>query len=223
MVPDELEQLGNQVDHFAGASRLLAVRVWPQGYLDLGVEKLVYREDLPGTISALVFDLPTSIRNVTPGDVEKWQRPVDELFRVALSNTLENNPPEVQEQALPEEVKVRVFLGDNFYVASQALLLEHFPQCLGTHGAIVGIPRRQTLICYPISSMEVLKALNYLPIIISAMEKEGPGSITPNIYWYNKGRFMSLPYELTETTYSMTPPEEFVVMLNELAGPEDEA
>jgi hypothetical protein len=34
---------------------------------------------------------------------------------------------------------------------------------------------------------------------------------------------MSLPYELTETTYSMTPPEEFVVMLNELAGPEEEA
>jgi len=171
----------------------------------------------------LVFDLPTSIRNVMPSDVASWQRPVEELFRVALSNTLENNPPELQAQALPDDLKVWVFGGNNFYVASQALLLEHFPQCLGAHGALVGIPRRQTLICYPINSLEVLKALNYLPIIISAMEKEGPGSITPNVYWYTRGRFVNLPYELSETAYNLTPPEAFVEMLNSMAGPEEDA
>lgn len=221
---DEFEKLSEQVNRYASATGLLAVRIWPRDYVDsLGMDKLICRTDLEGTVSVLVFDLPTSIRNVTPDDVEKWQKPVDELFRVALSNTLENNPPKLQEQSLPDDLKVWVFLGDNFYVASQTLLLEHFPQCLGAHGAIVGIPRRQTLICYPINSLEVLKALNYLPIIINAMEKEGPGSITPNVYWYTHGRFVNLPYELSETTYSLTPPEEFVEMLNELAGPEEEA
>lgn len=220
---DEFEKVSEQAKDYVLATSLLAVRLWPRNYADsLGYDKLVYRTDLEDTVSVLVFDLPTSIRNITPGDVAGWQRPVEELFRVALSNTLENNPPEVQEQALPDDLKVWVFLGDNFYVASQALLLEHFPQCLGTHGAIVGIPRRHTLICYPINSLEVLKALNYLPIIIHAMDKEGPGSITPNVYWYTRGRFVKLPYELSETAYSLTPPEEFLEMLNEMAGPEEE-
>lgn len=220
---DEFEKVSEQANAYAQATGLLAVRIWPRDYADsLGYDKLIYRTDLEDTVSVLVFDLPTSIRNVTPGDVAGWQKPVDELFRVALSNTLENNPPELQAQALPDDLKVWVFLGDNFYVASQALLLEHFPQCLGTYGAIVGIPRRQTLIAYPINSLEVLKALNYLPLIISAMDKEGPGSITPNVYWYTRGRFVNLPYELSETTYSLTPPEEFVEMLNSMAGPEED-
>jgi hypothetical protein len=52
------------------------------------------------------------------------------------------------------------------------------------------------------------------------MEREGPGSITPNLYWYRDGRFTLLPYEIANKQFNFRPPDELVDLMNQLAADE---
>ncbi len=198
---------------------LLAIRLWPDDIVEQVKEgKLIYRRDLAGTVSVLVYDLPTSVRNVLPDDIQAWGKTPDELFTQALDNTLAKYRLKGSQESLADDVKVWIFVSDNFFVASQALLIEEYPECLGRYGALVGVPVRGVMLCYPINDDEMVKAVTLLIPALYGMERDGPGSISPKLYWYDDGRFVDLPYELTEAELHFLPPEPFVRMLNRLVS-----
>src|SRR4030043_551691 len=70
------DKLISELADFSRAKDFLAVRIFPSDYLDsVGNEtkrNLIYRKDLEGTITTLVFDLPSSIRTVTVKDTIDW-------------------------------------------------------------------------------------------------------------------------------------------------------
>jgi len=219
----EEDALEERLEDFAKVSELLAVRLWPLSYRDqLDDEHLVYREDLPGVLSVLVYDLPSTIRNVSPQETEAWERTKEELFQIALANVREICIPDVITKDVGDGVSLTCLVDESYYVASHALLLEHHPDCVGVHGALIGIPHRHAMISYPINDAGVIRAINRMIPLAFGLEKEGPGSITPNVYWYKGGSFTLLPYELSQKQIVFTPPEEFTVLLNALAGNEDE-
>ena len=193
----EHEVLQDRVAAFDRVAELLSVRLWPESYLhELGGDKIIHRIDLPGTITALVFDLPSSIRNVTPQEAEGWGKTREELFEVGLANLRENCIPDVNDQDLGEAVTITLYSDESFFVASHALLLGDHGESLGAFGALVGIPHRHVLLTYPINDLRILPAIHRLIPIIQGMERDGPGSLTRRLYWYRDGRFTDLPYEL---------------------------
>lgn len=211
----EQQVLEERVDDFERIEELLAVRLWPREYLsELDGDKLIHREDLPGTLSALVFDLPSSIRNVTPEEAAGWGKDAEELFEIALDNVRENCIPDTMRQELAEGVEVTLFTDESFFVASHALLLDEHPECLGPFGALVGVPHRHVLLTFPIEDLRVLPAIQTLIPVIAGLERDGPGSISPRLYWYRDGEYLDLPYRVEEQTLNFSPPEEFVEMLN---------
>ncbi|MDZ4818192.1 MAG: hypothetical protein SGJ20_04380 [Planctomycetota bacterium] len=177
---------------------------------------VVHRQDLPGTLSYLVLDLPSSVLNVKPIDAEMWGRSVDELFETAINNVQTNCKPQISEQVLQGGVKITALLGDSFFVASLALRLEKYSRCVGTYGSLVAIPHRHCLLAYRIESLEVVSVVSTLGIIARGMCEEGPGSISPRLYWYRDGQFMDLPYEIEDDSFMFRPPEAFVELLEEL-------
>lgn len=216
----EQKVLEERVDDFGRVAELLAVRLWPEAYLkELDGSKLLHRQDLPGTISALVFDLPSSIRNVTPEEAQAWGKSLDELFRIGLDNVRESCIPDVSEQQLSDDVTVTLLADESFFVATHALLLEDRPELIGTFGCLVGIPHRHVLLAYPIEDLRVLEAIQMLIPIIHGMEREGPGSISPLLYWYKNGEYTNLPYQIKGNTLTFSPPAEFADMLKLLAEP----
>jgi hypothetical protein len=216
----EQKVLEERIDDFGRVAELLAVRLWPEGYLaELDRDKILHRQELPGTISALVFDLPSSIRNVTPEEIKTWGKSETELFRIGLANVMENCIPDVSEQELGEGITLTLFSDESFFVASHALLLEEHPECLGTFGTLVGIPHRHVMLAFPIQDARVLQAIHMMIPIIAGMERDGPGSISPLLYWYKNGEYTNLPYRIDKNTLNFTPPEDFVEMLNLLGGP----
>jgi hypothetical protein len=216
----EQKVLEERVDNFERVAELLSVRLWPDGYLkELDSAKLVHRRDLPGTISALVFDLPSSIRNVTPDEAQAWGKSHDELFEIGLANVRETCIPDVSEQQLNDEVTITLLADESFFVASHALLLEDKPDLIGPFGSLVGVPHRHVLLAYPIADLRVMPALHMMIPIIHGMEREGPGSISSLLYWYKNGEFTNLPYSIKENTLNFSPPEEFVEMLHLLSDP----
>ncbi len=211
----EQRALEQRLDDFDRVAELLAVRLWPEDYLgELDPERMIHRREIPGVVSALVYDLPSSIRNVTPEEVKDWGRDEDELFKIGLENIRETCIPDVSVQDLGEGVEVTVFSDESFFVASHALLLEDHPDSLGSFGALVGIPHRHVLLTYPIESLKVVDAIPRLIAIISGMEREGPGSISSRLYWYQDGDFVDLPYHIEKNTLNFSPPVEFMEMLN---------
>jgi hypothetical protein len=219
----EQKVLEQRVTDFDRVGELLAVRLWPDTYLnELDETRMIFREDLPGTISALVYDLPSSIRNVTPDETKEWGKELDHLFRLALDNVREICIPDVSEQDLGDGVKVQLLSDESFFVASHALLLEEHERCVGSFGALVGVPHRHVLLAYPIESLEVVQAIPRLIAVIVGMEREGPGSISPRIYWYQAGDYVDLPYRIEGDTLHFSPPEAFVEMMNLLGESGDE-
>ena len=115
----EQKVLEKRLTDFDRVQELLAVRLWPESYLgELDEKRMIYRTDLPGTISALVYDLPSSIRNVTPDECDTWARTKDELFSLALDNVREISVPDESEQDIGEGIHVHASRPtESFFVA----------------------------------------------------------------------------------------------------------
>lgn len=214
----EQEVLSQRLGHFDRVKELLSVRLWPEDYLgDLDREKFIHRIDVPGTLTTLVYDLPSSIRNVTPDEADVWDRSQEELFEIGLENVMENCIPDITQQDVGNDVKLTLFSDESFFVASHALLLDRHSEVIGPFGTLVGIPHRHVLLAFPIEDMSVVHAINAMIPIILGMEKEGPGSISAKLYWYQEGEFTELPYEVRDKTLAFTPPGEFVEVMQLLA------
>jgi hypothetical protein len=219
----EGEALEKRLGDFAKVAELLAVRLWPKSYCagDLG-NHMVWREDIPGTVSVLVYDLPSTIRNVNPAEVAAWGKEPDELFDLALANVREICIPDVLHKEMGDGLTFTALVDESFYVASHALLLEQYhADLIGAHGTLVGVPHRHVMLAYPIEQRPmkvVVGAVNRLIPVIAGMEKEGPGSISPLLYWYREGRFLPLPYEFKGKTINFYPPPPFLELLSDLGG-----
>jgi hypothetical protein len=210
----EQRELDSKMGSFEGVRELLAVRI---GSHDLDRSMLVAREDLPGTVSYLCLDLPSSVVSVSASTAAKWGVPLDELFAVGLENVRRTCVPELTREALEPDVPYLALTGSSFFVATHALMLRRWQGFEGTHGSLVTIPHRHALICHPINDLQSVKAVHMLGIMAHNLEKQGPGSITPNLYWYRDGQYILLPYEIRGGKFNFKPPDEFVQMLNELA------
>lgn len=177
----------------------------------------VARNDIPGTIAYLAVDLPTTVRSVSTGDVEGWANTPGQLYEIGLKNVRSKSV--IQETHIPIEEGVEFIgvTGDDFFVASHTLLLHEHPDWLGTYGALVIIPTRQSFVVYPINDLLFTKAMQYLAVMATGLEKEGPGSITHQIFWYNDGCYVDIPYTIENKKVSVTPPTDFVAMMNRIA------
>jgi hypothetical protein len=55
--------------------------------------------------------------------------------------------------------------------------------------------------------------------LAKCMHRDGPGSISPNIYWWREGELTLLPTRLSDDSAFFEPPEEFIDGLNRLHKP----
>ena len=197
---------------------LLAVRLYPEEHLQaLPGAHLVYRSDLPGTISTLVYDLPHGLQSVRDADVEAWGVHLDKLFEMALDNVRRTFTARIESIALDNSSLLSIS-GESLLATTTILLLDDYPQCLGGEGTVAAVPNRMGVLAHPVEDASVLPALQALLQAVPRMYADGPGSISPRIYWYHRGEFLDLPYTIEGSQAEFRPPEEFVAMLNRVMG-----
>ncbi|MHB0936959.1 MAG: DUF1444 domain-containing protein [Armatimonadota bacterium] len=177
----------------------------------------VARNDIPGTIAYLAVDLPTTVRSITTGEVDGWDKTPGQLYEIGLNNVRTKSA--IQEARIPvqEGIEFIGVTGDDFFVASHTLLLHEHPDWMGRYGSLVIIPTRQSFVVFPINDLLFTKAMQYLAMMATGLEQEGPGSITNNVFWYNDGSYVDIPYKIESKTVSVTPPADFVAMMNRIA------
>lgn len=219
---EEGRQLEQIIGDFPKVRDLLVVRLFPEDYLDAGA-KMAYRRDIEGTVTALAFDMTSAFRTVARDEADRWGLRDDELFRIAMANTRVRSAVGVEPVDVGEGVRVQVLSGPSMMVSSAALMIDDFPQCVGRFGSLVGVPSRSIVLGYAIDDSRTIQAVPRLAYAVSSIYRQGPWSVSPLLYWYYQQRYTQVPYEIVDETVQLSPPPQFVDVLDELAAGDADA
>lgn len=210
---------------FELAQHLLRTRIYP-AEADNGI--LAARPFAPGLIEAVVVDTPTTVRTVTIEEARAWPVSLDSLFVLGRANVRSDGPLQCEEQEVGG-VRFSVLQGWTFYVATHAAWLEDYLE-LGPYGALVVVPSRSMIAAYPIQGRGGAEPWassphGHGPVVLAATElqaqaqhayEEGPGSLSPHLFWWRAGALT-----LLETQYdgdSVVLPKDFLAVLTTLTA-----
>jgi hypothetical protein len=190
----------------------LRIRVYPPESVVAPDQSFVWQL-APDLFAVLVYDLPETLFNVTQEAARPWGQDRDALWRTGLENmNLEPRPKvtNIGNDATP----VLAIEGESYYTATNVLWLDRFMYLDPGLGAVVGVPSRHLLVAHPLRNLGAAVAINQIMAGVSGIFDAGPGSITPNLYWWRRGSLTHLPSDRRARTF--TPPAEFVQLLNSL-------
>lgn len=191
-------------------------RLLPALYPPASASTLLAREDLEGVSTALVLASGDTVRGIPASARQAWGRPPEGLFASALGNLERDVPLEFRPLRLSLGIELLAAQDERPFAASHVLLLDRHPQALGPHGALVAVPTRHTLLCYPIRDQGVTLAVQFLPVVARRLHAAGPGPVTDSIYLYRNKRFVRIPYRLDTKGFALSPPPELMQVLREV-------
>ena len=194
---------------FEQARDNLKVRLYPADMH--GMEKTLSWPVTEGIQAVLVYDLPESVVGVLRENTTAWNMTDDELFEIGLANVKAES--EITPLKLPGEDGASVFgiFDDNsLFAATRALFLQDYLPPDLELGAIVAIPNRHAVLFHPIVDSKALGALGSIIPAAIGMYQQGPGSVSPHVYWWQNGAFQRQPTEATEDGIHFNPTEEFI-------------
>lgn len=200
-------QLGEDL---SAARPLLRVRLYPRDTFAPGTEHFVLRDVADDLTAVLCYDLPSNVVTVTGETVPRWGVTAEELYFQALANQRRTERAEVEEVDVGGGAMVHAMTGDSYFVASNLLLLRDFVTDEAPLGVIAAVPNRHTLLWHVIVDANSLRALDAMVVMAANLHNEGPGAITPNLYWLRDDVLRTLPTRETDEHYEFVPPDDFV-------------
>lgn len=168
---------------YEASAERLGVRIHGEGFLDEQTrDAVVYREDLPTTITLLVLDLGPSVVGLPRPIAERWGVPTERLFEQALRNVA-SQPVEVHPSPMPVE-KGGGFdtLMGGHYTSSRCLCEGGLPR-LGKHGNLLAVARRDALVSLPVDRLPSMDPIEAMVMFAAGLYRTGPGSISPDLFW----------------------------------------
>lgn len=217
---DEAAEWVRRREDFAWVREQLAVRLLPGELVDTALARdTVMRQQLPGTVSALIVDRPQSLQAVAREDIFSWGLSEDELLELALDNVRRRAAATLRGIDLDGGVAIQLLTEASYLTASLALTLDDYPEVAGEHGTLVTIPHLRALIAYPINDSHTIQATHALLPLARMMYDSAPGGITPSLLWRRApGSWLELPASLEDDTLLFAPPVEFVELLSQLGS-----
>ncbi|MER5548387.1 immunity 49 family protein [Streptomyces sp. NPDC002589] len=177
-----------------------------------------------GLVFAYALDGPTSVRILTDEDVERAG--LENLGQAAYANLM-RVPVEHEEVSIAGRARLHSLYGDSPFIASKALFLSEVArqttgEPLPDAGALVVVPNRNLLAYHPIADGSVVDALNGLASYALGTYEDGPGALSPRVYWWHRGDLTSLTIIDHDTrTFSMQPPPHLLGLMKGLVRLDD--
>jgi hypothetical protein len=176
-----------RLEAFETAREILRVRIYgPEMKETLG-ETSLCRENPLGYVEAVMYDAPSGAGNVAASYLQKWGKSEDEVFRIAVENTLAG----IRDKFVGFDVPNAMYLyllgsESDIYVTSGIFDLPRFGLPAGDFGTLVAIPTREMIIAVPLQNKaDVNRQVVLFALIAARMHKLGPASISPRIFWYD--------------------------------------
>ncbi|MBB3699221.1 hypothetical protein KMW28_26125 [Flammeovirga yaeyamensis] len=217
------EHKNNDFTDFVTAKKYLSIRIYPKEFVQSngGVETLITREDLEGTYSVIMLDLPSSFSPLMKSDTENWNISKEEIFKYAQENV---NKQEILKETHPIEVNnstINVsFIGNEDYAASIALDLEkNAPEFVGEWGCVLAIPNKGIASLCKISKDNPVDFVLYIQkfnLITDQFYNEHPQPVSKDFYWYYKGKFQKIQLVIEDNTIQVINPLGLTKLMGEM-------
>ena len=107
----------------------------------------------------------------------------DELFAVGRDGVRADGPLECD---VIDDTGIRVLEGSTFYAATHLVWLESYLDP-GPYGALAVAPTRSTIAACPIRKDTAQITAERLRAFASDAHEDGPGSLTPDLFWWRGG------------------------------------
>jgi hypothetical protein len=187
----------------------IRVRVYPDLFVDQP-DATVLRFLAPGINVHPVVDMPDRVMVVLRRHLSDWGLSEDELFRLGTEQARRHETVGPELIDLGEGVSFHTIRGNSFLVSANALWLEEYIEPAG-RGALVALPNRHEVLFHEIKSLgPLVRTHDALAKIVRDLFDEGPGSISPELYWWCDGRWTHLPLKFERGRLVHLLPREFV-------------
>ncbi|MFJ4716993.1 immunity 49 family protein [Streptomyces sp. NPDC088785] len=182
---------------------------------DDGDDGFGYARDVAGGLRlVLALDGPAAVRLLTDADVERAG--ADALW-AAAERALVRAPMRLEEVRLAGHPVLYSVYGDSPFVSTKALVLpELVAEATGRRmpdaGALVVVPTRHLLAFHPVVDGTAAAAVDDLATYAVKAHEDGPGPLSPLVYWWHGGRLTPL------TAAGQEPSGDLADVLRELRG-----
>ena len=193
----------------AVAGPALRARVQSEG--SVLAEDVVLAPLCAGLVEVLLVETEGALAPVPPSVAQGWGAPVPELLLRGRVQSLAAEEPSVEPVDLGCDGVVAVQTSAPF-AGSQAFRLDRLLD-LPEAGALVALPTRHLLLAAPLRTRTgTLDAAQALLTNAEPLWRQGPGGLSPDLFWLRDGALVHLP----GTPTSLSPPLGFVEVLERL-------
>ncbi len=194
---------------YAVAGPLLRSRVQSEG--SVLADDCVRGALCEGLVEVLHVEHEGALSPVPPSVADGWDVPAPELLARGRRQALDVEQPSVEPVDLGADGVVAVQTSSPF-AGSQVHRLDTLLG-LPDDGALVALPTRHLLLAAPLRTRAgALDAAQALLLNAEALWRQGPGGLSPDLFWLRAGQLVHLP----GTSASLSPPLEFVRVLDGL-------
>lgn len=199
----------------------LKLRLYPDDHL-LGTDFRPIAEPFAESlVTMLAIDLPSSVGTVHLDDLDAWGIDEEEAWDLAFDNLFDEPLPSFTRMRVGRgttAVRVHAWRGDSFFTASRAIDLEEVVGEIGANGMLVAMPNRHTLLTHAVDDGDVLHAVQHLIPVARGLHRQGPGSLSAHLYWWNDGDLRWLPVSADDSTIEFYPPTDFLDAVDAVGG-----
>jgi hypothetical protein len=143
-----------------------------------------YRRICDGLDEVLMMRNDVGCITVSPAQIESWGVSADRAFKDARQQTIWDEPRE--RKILARGDSRIVWVRANFFASSVLLALDHLLSRKNRFGAVAMAPCRDALIYTEVSDARITASVAGLIEIGSQWFVDGPGSISPEVFWYQR-------------------------------------
>lgn len=174
-----------------------------------------------GIVQVLAVDVEDAVRCVPAREITDIGWDLDEAWASARSQTeLLERPDEIHTIDIGGADIVHVF-GDRPFTASMVGVVDRLIadiDDIGPDGAVVSMPLRHSVLVHPIAESVARTAIAGMIPITRQLFKQGPGSVSPHLYWWRDGTLQWIPtfFDGTITGVEFYPSEELAATVARL-------
>ncbi|MDT0464595.1 hypothetical protein [Streptomyces gibsoniae] len=221
-----MSELSARTDHSGAPDALRSVYlrlVAEESIPEEAREQFSYLRPLaPDLLAGIALDAPDNVRVLSDRDVAlvEW----DTLAAAARTNLL-SEPVNYDTVDLPGGAVLHI-LGhpESVFAASKVLVLDEAVRAAGgpevpDEGVLLVVPNRHNLAFYPLTDRHVAEAVNALAQFGQGAYEDGPGRLSPRVFWWRAGTLTSITlFDQESRTMSISPPDELMTIMRRLAA-----
>ncbi|MEX0699040.1 MAG: hypothetical protein WD651_00605 [Acidimicrobiia bacterium] len=145
----------------------------------------VHRNICDGLDEMLMLRNDVGCETVNQDQIAVWGKPAERVWKEAREHTIWDETR--QRRVLARGTTRVVWVRDSFFASSLLLSLDHLLARTNRHGALAMAPCRDALLYVEMTNTDVVHQAAAMMEIGAQWYVDGPGSISPDVFWYQPG------------------------------------